>query len=83
MSGLAGLDQIPDKNVSGLESPPDYRIRISGLDPDYLRLPSTILQILYKFPTGARPPDCSPVARCNNPSHRLLLYFPLIVSICP
>ena len=39
MSGLAGLDQIPDKNVSGLESPPDYRIRISGLNPDYLRLP--------------------------------------------
>ena len=40
MCELARLDQILDKNVSELESPPDYRIRISGLDPDYLRLPS-------------------------------------------
>ena len=37
-SGLAGLDQIPDWNVSGLEFRPDYRMRISGLDRDYLRL---------------------------------------------
>ena len=38
MSGLPGLDQILDKNVSGLEFPPDYQIRISGLDSEYLRL---------------------------------------------